>query len=136
MIRLPFFWSIFNPLKPKIENPLKTLGVLGRSNQKKFFLQKVITFLGRKFFSKTNVLGFRSFSKKGPKILKNLRNEAVWTTFFGEFQFSQPLDIQVEKKHGKQDPGGCSTPPVLAPLRESRISRWKMYILSKFRYRA
>ena len=111
-------------MKPKIENPLKTLGVLGRSNQKKFFLQKVITFLGRKFFSKTNVLGFRSFSKKGPKILKNLRNEAVWTTFFGEFQFSQPLDIQVEKKNmGNKIQGGCSTPPVLAPLRESRISR-------------
>ena len=104
-------------MKPKIENPLKTLGVLGRSNQKKFFLQKVITFLGRKFFSKTNVLGFRSFSKKGPKILKNLRNEAVWTTFFGEFQFSQPLDIQVEKKHGKQDPGGMQYTPCISPTK-------------------
>ena len=94
---------------------------MGGPIKKKFF-QKVIThldatFLGQKFFSKTNILGSQFFSDPlGPKIRKIAEIGLYGPLFFlANLHFLNPLDILVEKVHGKEGPWGLQYTPLYLP---------------------
>ena len=132
------FWPIFNPLKPKMtinsQNSLKypPWGVRG-GPIKKIFFQKVIThqdatFLGQKFFSKTNILGSRFFSDPlGLKIRKIAKTGHYGQLFFwGIFFFSTPSTYWSWKTMGNKVQGGCIWPPCICPtnIRGTGIKFW------------
>ena len=141
-------WQIFPflipfiPLKPKItkkcQNSLNypPWGGQGGSDQKIFF-QKVIThqdatFLGQKFFSKTNILGSQFFSDPlGSKIRKIAKTGPYGPLFFGEFAFSQPpRHTGREKPWETRSMGGCSTPPCICPT----ILKYILFMILKCRF--
>ena len=127
MTAVAFFWPIWCHLKPKMtkisQNFLKypPWGVQGGPT-KKIFFQKVIThqdatFLGQKFFSKTNILGSQIFSDPlGPKIRKIVEMGHYGPLFFGGIFFSQPpRHTGQEKPWGTRSRGGCIWPPCRSP---------------------
>ena len=89
---------------------------------KKIFFQKVIThqdatFLGQKFFSKTNILGSQIFADPlGPKIRKNAKTGHYGQLFFWEIFFSQPLQHTCqEKPWGTRFSGAVHMTPLYLP---------------------
>ena len=98
------------------------LGGQGGSDQKNFFFfQKVIThqdatFLGQKFFSKTNILGSQFFSDPlGPKIRKIAKTGPYGPLFFGEFAFSQPPRHTGREKPWETRSRGVEYTPLYLP---------------------
>ena len=92
---------------------LKKPGGFGGSDQKNFF-QKVIThqdatFLGQKFFSKTNILGSQFFPDPlGLKIWKTAKTGHYGPLVFVKFFFPTPATYWSRKIMGnKVQGGGC-----------------------------
>ena len=98
------------------------LGGQGGVRPKKFFFQKVITyqdatFLGQKFFSKTNILGSQFFSDPlGPKIRKIAKTGPYGPLFFWRICiFSTPSTYWSRKTMGNKVQGGVQYTPLYLP---------------------